>query len=190
MALLTYRSEPARVDLPELVVADRAIVVAGSRPFVAGQRLQVAVLTDLCNECGTCVTACPTAGAPYRDKPRLYLDRADFEAETANAFLLAGEGAIEARIDGRTHRLAARVAAGDERDDLLAYEAPGFRAILERGSFTVVEAEPTDAGDGERLTLEPAAVMATLLAGISGSLPHLPVAAPAGTRIHDPVLAG
>ena len=34
------------------------------------------MLTDFCNECGNCVTFCPTSGEPYRDKPRLYLDRA------------------------------------------------------------------------------------------------------------------
>jgi putative selenate reductase len=191
MALLTYRSEPVRVDLPDLVVAGGAVVRDGSRPFVAGQRLQVAVLADLCNECGTCVTACPTSGAPYRDKPRLYLDRADFEAEAANAFLLTGTDAMEARIDGTTHRLSFRAGdAGARPGGLLTYEAPGFRTILEPGTFAVVEAELTGASDGERLTLEPAAIMATILAGIAGSLPHLPVAAPDGTRVPDPRVGG
>ncbi|MDJ0904840.1 MAG: putative selenate reductase subunit YgfK [Woeseiaceae bacterium] len=40
------------------------------------QRYQVAVIADLCNECGNCTTFCPTSGRPYRDKPRLYIDRA------------------------------------------------------------------------------------------------------------------
>ncbi|MEJ2128277.1 MAG: putative selenate reductase subunit YgfK [Woeseiaceae bacterium] len=39
------------------------------------QRYQVAVIADLCNECGNCTTFCPTSGRPYRDKPRLYVDR-------------------------------------------------------------------------------------------------------------------
>ncbi len=39
------------------------------------QRYQVAVIADLCNECGNCTTFCPTSGSPYRDKPRLYADR-------------------------------------------------------------------------------------------------------------------
>ncbi|MDJ0751647.1 MAG: putative selenate reductase subunit YgfK [Woeseiaceae bacterium] len=38
------------------------------------QRYQVAVIENLCNECGNCTTFCPTSGRPYRDKPRLCLD--------------------------------------------------------------------------------------------------------------------
>ncbi|MCP4223384.1 MAG: hypothetical protein GY773_08595 [Actinomycetia bacterium] len=72
---------------------------------VAGQNLQIAVLADFCNECGNCETACPTSGSPYKDKPRLYLDRGDFEAQNDNAFMVLGSSAIEARKDGSTHRL-------------------------------------------------------------------------------------
>ena len=42
------------------------------------QRYQVAVIADLCNECGNCTTFCPTSGRPYRDKPRLVVDRDKF----------------------------------------------------------------------------------------------------------------
>jgi putative selenate reductase len=46
-------------------------------PVASGlrQRYQVAVIADLCNECGNCTTFCPTSGRPYRDKPRLHVDR-------------------------------------------------------------------------------------------------------------------
>ncbi len=107
MALMTYQMAPVRADLPVLAIANGGVVANGSTPFVAAQRLQIAVLTDLCNECGNCVTACPTSGRPYVDKPRLYLDRADFEAQSTNAFMLLGGGVMEARVDGQTHRLAA-----------------------------------------------------------------------------------
>jgi putative selenate reductase len=43
------------------------------------QRYQVAVIADLCNECGNCTTFCPTSGKPYRDKPRLHVDREALE---------------------------------------------------------------------------------------------------------------
>ena len=105
MALMTYEMAPVRADLPELAVVGGAVVATGSTPFVVDQRLQIAVLTDFCNECGNCVTACPTSGRPYVDKPRLYLDRADFEAQASNAFMLLGSGVIEGRFDGATHRL-------------------------------------------------------------------------------------
>ena len=72
------------------------------------QAFQVAVLTDFCNECGNCTTFCPTAGQPYRDKPRLYLDRQEFEAQQDNAFMVfrkRDQWAMEARWQGATHRI-------------------------------------------------------------------------------------
>ena len=212
VALMTYETAPVRAELPALAVSNGALVADGSTPFVVDQRLQVAVLTDLCNECGNCVTACPTSGRPYLDKPRLYLDRADFEAQASNAFMLVGDGAIEGRFDGATHRLAALGRRGGDdgragdgrsgddggdgldgdgrsdggRDGPLEYTTPGFRALLDRSTFAVLDATLTDAPDGARLTTQPAAVMATLLAGITGSLPHIPTVAVGGSRISHP----
>jgi len=191
MALMTYEMAPLRADLPALVVSDGAVATDGSTPFVAGQRLQIAVLTDFCNECGNCVTACPTSGTPYLDKPRLYLDRADFEAQSSNAFMLLGDGVIEARIDGQTHRLAAHApVAVDGRHGRIEYTAPGFRAVLDRDTFALLEATPTGAAEGEPLSLHPAAVMATLLAGVTGSLPQIPTAVTGGSRVAHPGYAG
>ena len=186
MAIVTYEVGRRRAELPMLAVSGGTIETTGWAPFAVEQGFQVAVLTDLCNECGNCVTACPTAGAPYRDKPRLYLDRADFEAQASNAFLLVGGGAIEGRFDGQTHRLAR-----DGRDlGRLTYAAPGLRAVLESATFSLVEATPAGAAEGQPVSLEPAAVMATLLAGISGSLPHLPTLADLGTRLAPPARPG
>ena len=126
MALMTYEMAPVRADLPALAVANGAVVPTGSRAFAVNQGLQIAVLTDFCNECGNCVTACPTSGTPYLDKPRLYLDRADFDAQASNAFMLLGDGVMQARFEGATHQIAISGAgAGDGR---IAYTAPGFRA--------------------------------------------------------------
>ena len=179
MALMTYEMAPVRVALPALAVSNGAVVASGATPFAVNQRLQIAVLTDFCNECGNCVTACPTSGTPYLDKPRLYLDRADFEAQPSNAFMLLGDVVMEARFDGRTHRISV--------NGRIEYTAPGFRAILERDTFTLVEATPIGTAEGEALSLEPAAVMATLLAGVTSSMPHIPIAAAGrGSRVAPP----
>jgi putative selenate reductase len=178
MALMTYEMAPVHASLPALSVANGAVVANGATPFDVAQRLQIAVLTDFCNECGNCVTACPTSGTPYLDKPRLYLDRADFEAQASNAFMLLGDGVMEARFGGLTHRISV--------NGRIEYTAPGFRAVLDRETFALIEAVPTGAVDGERLSLKPAAVMATVLAGVTGSMPHIPTAAAGGTRMAQP----
>jgi putative selenate reductase len=128
LALLTYETEPL------------------DNPGVARQPFQVAVLADLCNECGNCTTFCPTAGQPYRDKPRLYLNRSEFEAQQDNAFMVfrnENHWAMDARWQGTTHHI--------ELNSDLDY-----------------------AGDKQSIT-EPHASMAVLLQGIAKSMPHLPV---------------
>ncbi len=42
------------------------------------QKYQIINIASFCNECGNCNTFCPTAGAPYKDKPRFYLTIASF----------------------------------------------------------------------------------------------------------------
>jgi hypothetical protein len=116
---------------------------------------------------------------PYRDKPRLYLNRDDFEAEKANAFMMFGDAVIEARVDGETHRV--------EVNGHVEYQTPSFTAKLDAETLELIEAAPTDAApDGEVLSLEPAAVMYTLLKGVGASMPHIPTMAEAGTFVTHP----
>jgi NADPH-dependent glutamate synthase beta subunit-like oxidoreductase len=120
MALMTYEIEPLHGELALVAPDGRSL---GSTALHVAQEYQIAVLTDFCNECGNCVTACPTSGVPYRDKPRLYLDRAEFDAEDDNAFMLFEDGSIEGRFAGDTYRL--RV------DGVVEYTAPDGSTALE-----------------------------------------------------------
>ncbi len=65
-------------------------------------RQQYFVLSELCNECGNCLTFCPEHGDPAMIKPRLYLERDRFElAEGKRFFVHAGEhGAVAATAAG------------------------------------------------------------------------------------------
>ena len=121
-----------------------------------------------------CETACPTSGTPYVDKPRLYLDRGDFEEEQNNAFMIFDDGTIESRIDGETHRLAL--------NGSVEYRSPRFTASFDKETFELLEAAPTGAGDGEVLPLEPAADMFILLKGLRSSMAHLPAMAADGSQ--------
>jgi putative selenate reductase len=113
--MLTYSDEQAHVEAARCLQCHQfCSICVGVCPNLAlftyrtnlrEQPYQVAVLADLCNECGNCTTFCPTSGAPYRDKPRLYLDRGDFEAQQDNAFMIFRDGdrwSIDARRHGTT----------------------------------------------------------------------------------------
>jgi putative selenate reductase len=98
-AIATYFLDT--VSAPPTGAADRA----ASHP---SQAPQIVVFADLCNECGNCVTFCPTSGRPWRDKPRLFFDRTDFAAHRDNAFMLLmidGTPAIQGRFGGATRQL-------------------------------------------------------------------------------------
>jgi ferredoxin len=169
MALMTYASEPFTAALPTLRVEDGRIVAGERSAFRAEQSLQIAVLTDFCNECGNCVTACPTSGEPYRDKPRLYLDRGDFEAEADHAFMVFDDGSVEGRYAGQTHRL--------ELNGTAEYSSPSFRAQLDAETLGFIEGSVLESGTQTgALSLVPAAEMFVLARGLRRSMGHLPTA--------------
>jgi putative selenate reductase len=104
-----YAMAPFRMDLPVLVQRGGRLVAEQVRPFVVDQTVQTLNVGDFCNECGNCATFCPTAGAPYRDKPRFWIDPEGYREATGDAFRLerGPEGLVlEARLEGREHRLA------------------------------------------------------------------------------------
>jgi putative selenate reductase len=173
-ALQTYQTEPFDLCLPELHLDGDAFSVTPGRPYRVAQAFQIAVLTDFCNDCGNCTTFCPTAGMPYRDKPRLYLDRQEFEAQQDNAFMVFRDGdqwSMDARWQGETHHI--------DLNATLDYAGPSFRARLDPDTFEIQQTEHTSSTEnGAALSLEPCAAMFVLLAGLKQSLPHLPTARP------------
>lgn len=144
---------------------------SGRVSFRVAQGPQVVVLSDACNECGNCVTFCPTAGRPWRDKPRLYFHRGDFEDQENNAFMLLRHGGllgIQARIDDKLHELFA--------GDTLCYRSPFMSLSLDPKTFEVVEAT-TRAQNTPDQSFDPALLgaMITLLRSLTRSMPELPV---------------
>jgi putative selenate reductase len=172
LALQTWQTEPFEVHLPHLRLGPDGVITESGKAWSVDQAFQIAVLTDFCNECGNCTTFCPTAGEPYREKPRLYLDRTEFEAQQDNAFMVfrdADTWALEARWQDETHRV--------ELNGKLDYQGPLFSARLDTESFEPEQIEVSaGVGNGDVLPLEPAATMYALLNGLKKSLPFLPAA--------------
>ena len=129
--MLTYSETDARAEASRCLDCDAyCSICAGVCPNLAvqtyrsksadRQSFQVAVIADLCNECGNCTTFCPTAGQPYRDKPRLYLNRKDFEEQSDNAYLVTKHGNswhMDARYGGSTRHIEFEDATGDDPID-------------------------------------------------------------------------
>jgi NADPH-dependent glutamate synthase beta subunit-like oxidoreductase len=183
LALMTYQTDAFAADLPSYMVEGGVLVETGRATFSVDQAYQIVVLTDFCNECGNCVTSCPTSGKPFEDKPRLYLNQEEFDAQTSNAFMVTKTGdtsAVFARFDGATHRMSI--------NGSVEYTSPAVSASFD-DSFVLVSAAVGDAvADGVEVSLEAAATMYAVWIGLDGSMPELPVASNGGTRIAAPAL--
>jgi putative selenate reductase len=151
------------VDLPELCVDGRELLVSGTSAFKVEQPYQVVNIADFCNECGNCTTFCPTSGAPYRDKPRVHLTEEGFEKANYNAFrLLRSDGGVRvlAKIDGAMHILS--ICATE-----VEYEGQGVRVLCD-GNLKMKEADALEElEDGTEVDLRIAAQMFVIASAIS-----------------------
>ena len=158
-ANLAYTMAPFRLDLPVLVQRGGRLVQEGSRPFVVDQTVQTMNIADFCNECGNCDTFCPTAGAPYKDKPRFWMDREGFREAKGDAFRMERrpEGLfLEARLGGRDCSLT--VGAAETR-----FRSGQVSARFQTGSWRLLgfEANGTLA-EGAQVDLVPCATLMVL----------------------------
>jgi len=154
-----YALEPLALELPELVVRAGKAVPQGTRSIRIEQGIQTLNIGDFCNECGNCATFCPTAGAPYRDKPRFWIDAEGFAEAQGNAFRFERRGedlVLEAKLDGQAHRLELKGDTAEYRSELL-------RARFEAGTWCFLGAEILGGVEGQVLDLAPCATMIALL---------------------------
>ena len=76
-------------------------------------RQQYFVLSELCNECGNCMTFCPENGDPAVVKPRLYTDQTLFEARTGQGLLLTADGVVSRDVDAEAAALVESMLSGE-----------------------------------------------------------------------------
>ena len=85
-----------------------------------GSRQQYLVLSELCNECGNCMTFCPEDGDPAMVKPRLYTDRELFENRTGQGFFVSTEGIEGREVDDEALDLVTRLLGSTKGNPLHA----------------------------------------------------------------------
>ena len=170
-AFLTYQTLPKTLTLAAWTFENGVATPAEPVPFAIRQANQTAVLTDFCNECANCATFCPTAGRPYREKPRLYASESEFLDQADNAYRITGEGAsraIAGRLGGATHALV-------PTSEGYLYTSPLFTIQLSKDLAPLaapVPAAPDASGPADLLF---AATLHTLLTSIAPSqLPPVP----------------
>jgi len=165
-----YERMPFETRLASVKIEGKEAKISGVRQFRVSQRWQIVNVANFCNECGNCETFCPSAGAPYRDKPRLHLDRASYDTESDRAvFVERLENGLKmyAKVGGEEHRLS--IAGGEIR-----YRSPQLRANVVQSTRRLINVCPGDkAVEGAELDLETCARLYVLCDGLMRSLGHL-----------------
>lgn len=99
LALMTYEVNPATFETQKIKVNAGKVEILKDKAFEVSQKYQILHIADWCNKCGNCNTFCPTASAPYLEKPHLFLNRDYFENEIDGFFL--GENKLLGKFEGK-----------------------------------------------------------------------------------------
>jgi putative selenate reductase len=163
-ALVAFETVPKRY--PILRAVKRRFGAELSMPdfLELRQKYQLVHVVDFCNGCGNCAAFCPTAGAPYKDKPHIYLHEKEF-AQAVDGFFLepprpGGVHVLRARANGEGQQLR-------QYPDRLEFENCNCLMKLGRDDFSFQAAE-------WRLVADPV-FDGELLAGMAVLLEFLPL---------------
>jgi putative selenate reductase len=159
----TYRITPFKAMLPVLSCRDGILQVVGEEEFSLKQDRQVLHIDDFCNKCGVCATFCVHDGRPARDKPRLFIDEEEFQAEKDNAFHVS-ENTIRSRNNACESRL---VVNGDK----MKYEDDWVGVTLS-SKLEIQDMRLKKEFAGER-SLQHIAEMVVILRGVQETLPFI-----------------
>jgi len=111
-------------------------ITEGEKPGIS-QNYQILNIADWCNACGNCETFCPTSGAPYKNKPRIFMNNESFLKAT-EGYLLKDEG------DGNkslTMKFENTLATLSENWDAYIFENDDCMAVFEKNTFGIQQFE-------------------------------------------------
>ncbi len=95
IAFHSFKIQPIQFKIWKINVSEGKAKIVEDEDFEIKQKYQILHIADWCNECGNCVTFCPTAGKPYRDKPHLYLKKESFENNKDGYYINKKEKTLE-----------------------------------------------------------------------------------------------
>jgi putative selenate reductase len=104
--------------------------------FNIKQTTQILNIVNFCNECGNCNTFCPTASAPYKDKPKIHL--------TLESFKTADDGYYLAQLEDRNNLIFkhnGHIKTLTETANTFIYETEFVQAVFSKNDFDLQDAQ-------------------------------------------------
>lgn len=154
----SYKTEAFNVSLPKVVNVNGKSELQKDVDFKVAQAIQIVNLSDFCNECANCTTFCPTAGAPFKDKPKFYLTDESFALETSG-YTIKKENGKKTIIYKQDNKVQTLTLA----NDVYTYNTEDVTATFD-AKFNVKSAQINN--NASEVKLRKAAEMKVLLEGI------------------------
>ncbi|PLX15586.1 MAG: hypothetical protein C0599_16595 [Salinivirgaceae bacterium] len=138
---------------------DGSISYPEDEVFKVEQKYQILNIANYCNECGNCTTFCPTKGAPYKEKPHMYVTKSSFD-ETDEGYYLdskSGEPTLLNKDGGKLISLVDKGNSYQYETDLLCLE-------LDKANFRVVSVN-LKSTTSQQISIRKAAEMSVIMEG-------------------------
>ncbi|NPA44313.1 MAG: putative selenate reductase subunit YgfK [Chlorobi bacterium] len=152
LALQHYEIEPVKYNLQK--IENGNVVEDGI--FEVAQKSQIIHIADWCNQCANCETFCPSSGAPYKEKPHLYLNKTIFATEKDGYYFDKDSQTLLAKENGFDFSLT-------EKEDFYLYQSDNFVAKLDKATLNIIE---YTGADNEDYDLKKAAEMTVIIKGV------------------------
>jgi putative selenate reductase len=129
-ANVAYDVVPMNIPTYKVVMNMGKAEIVDSSVIKISQKPQIINIRDFCNECGNCDSFCPTAGAPYKTKPKFHLTKESFDAEPTG--FRFEDGKLFCKKSGFVSSLAFK-------NDSVVYESPQVSASFGKDDFELDE---------------------------------------------------
>ncbi|MCD4792000.1 MAG: putative selenate reductase subunit YgfK [Bacteroidales bacterium] len=152
LALQHYELEPVKYKLQKV----QNNVIVNDVIFEISQKYQIIHIADWCNQCANCETFCPSSGAPYKEKPHLYLDKTKFAVNKDGYFFDKDNQSLLAKENGFDFTLK-------DEGTFWHYQTDNFIAKLDKKNFKIIE---FSGAENEDFNLRKVAEMSVILKGV------------------------
>jgi putative selenate reductase len=161
LAFHSYEIQPLSLQLQKLVRKNGNWEIDEDyQYFEVEQQRQILHIADWCNNCGNCNTFCPSADAPYKVKPHLFLSKEAFDAEEEGFWLEQANGKkiLYGKSEGKQIKLT-------QAEGRLNYEFGNNRIVLDENKMEIIDHEIYSFEEDE-MDLTKLAEMAIVLSGV------------------------
>ncbi|MFK5925472.1 MAG: FAD-dependent oxidoreductase, partial [Desulfuromusa sp.] len=92
-------TEAVTVPLETAVSSNGTVEIVRKGSATISQPYQIINIGDYCNECGNCTLFCPSAGDPYKDKPKFHITEESF-ANADFGFIYSDAQSMKIKVKG------------------------------------------------------------------------------------------